>query len=259
MKYLIDFLLIGLLSVSSLINEVDAAENNFVHCGKHFHRNMEPSIPAIRGSEGQLAYLCYDEFAVLYLLNGRVPMYSAQVLNKDEVEKGYEVGRSSKEAFHEELRLPSFSRSTVEGYKQLNRLTGNMFYDRGHLTPSADMPTVKSEYESFSLANIVPQAPSMNRGPWAEVEKATRRYVKRASSDVYIVTGVLFTRDAKVINGIYVPSHLWKAVFDPVVNKGWVHIMPNTDKAVISKPMGLRSFKSLYGIDVFNNADGMTE
>lgn len=259
MKYLIDFLVIALLSVSSMVTDVDAAENNFIHCATQFHKNVEPNMPATRGNENRLAYLCYDEFAVLYYMDGKVPLYSAQVSNKAEIVKGYDVGRSERDAFHEEERLPVYARATLDDFKRLNRMTGNVAYDRGHLTASADMPTQKSEYQSFSLANIVPQNPSMNRGPWAEVEKSTRKYVKRAASDVYIVTGVLFARNAQNINGMYIPTHLWKALFDPVVNKGWVHIMPNTNKAVVSKPMGLKTFKQQYGIDVFNNADSMDD
>lgn len=259
MKYLVDALVIILLSLSSLVHEAEAAENNFVQCATQFHKNVEPHMPALRGNENRLSYLCYDEMAVLYFNDGKVPLYSAQVSNKAEIVKGYDIGRSERDAFHEEERIPRQYRTTLDDFKRLNRMTGNIAYDRGHLTASADMPTKPSEYQSFSLANIVPQNPSMNRGPWAEVEKSTRKYIKRAASDVYIVTGVLFAKNAQNINGMYIPTHLWKAVYDPVVNKGWVHIMPNIQKAVVSKPMGLKTFRNTYGIDVFNNADAMDD
>lgn len=257
MKYLIDGLIIGLLCISSLTQDVDAAENEFVKCPTHFHKMTEPNIPALRGRESGLAYLCYEGFAVLYILDGKVPMYSAEVISKAKIIRGYEIQRSPSEAFHEETRLPAYARATLDDYRQMNRMSGNVLFDRGHLTPSADLATARSEYESFSLANIIPQDSTMNRGAWAQVEKATRKYVMRAQSDVYVITGVLFNNRSKIINGIYIPSHVWKGVFDPVINKGWVHVMPNTTKSVVSKPMGLKSFRDLYGIDIFNNADSM--
>ena len=43
--------------------------------------------------------------------------------------------------------------------------------------------------QSFSLANIVPQAPMNNRKAWAGIERATRKYVMRAAGDVFVITG----------------------------------------------------------------------
>ena len=56
------------------------------------------------------------------------------------------------------------------------------------MVPAADVTTVEGMAQSFSLANMVPQAPVNNRKAWASIEKATRKYVMRASGDVYVVT-----------------------------------------------------------------------
>jgi len=46
-----------------------------------------------------------------------------------------------------------------------------------HVAPSADMFDQQSQQECFTLANMVPQEPSVNRGVWERVESATRKLV----------------------------------------------------------------------------------
>lgn len=67
-------------------------------------------------------------------------------------------------------------------------------FDRGHMAPAGDMPTAQAMAQSFSLANMVPQAPENNRGLWAKAfECSTRRYVKRTGSTVYVFTGPVYS------------------------------------------------------------------
>jgi len=62
-------------------------------------------------------------------------------------------------------------------------------FDRGHLCPSADRTSSREANDStFLMTNVQPQLPSMNRGPWAELESYTRRLVRRGKQ-VYVVAG----------------------------------------------------------------------
>jgi len=66
-------------------------------------------------------------------------------------------------------------------------------WSRGHLAPAGDMSTVQAMAQSFSLANMVPQAAKHNGGTWAKtVEQATRHYAARATGDVFVITGPVF-------------------------------------------------------------------
>lgn len=73
---------------------------------------------------------------------------------------------------------------TLEDYKGSG-------WSRGHMAPAGNMPTAKAMAQSFSLANMVPQAAKHNGGVWAAtVEQATRKYVAHAGGDVYVHTGL---------------------------------------------------------------------
>lgn len=67
--------------------------------------------------------------------------------------------------------------------------TGSGF-DRGHNCPSADRTCslVKNE-ETFLMLNIIPQAPDLNRGLWADMEAFTRDLTE-GGNEVYVIMGV---------------------------------------------------------------------
>jgi len=115
--------------------------------------------------------------------------------------------------------------------------------DRGHMAPAGDMPTAKAMSQSFSLANMVPQAPDHNRGVWAKsVEMATRSYVKRASGDVYVITGPVYVPSIEGSPGIgtgqvRVPKYLFKLVYDQSKNRAWAYWHENSNTTQASKPI----------------------
>ena len=69
-------------------------------------------------------------------------------------------------------------------------------------------------YESFLFTNICPQAPSLNRGDWNEMEQACRKWAKQYG-DLYIVCGPIFYKGkTKTIgaNKVAVPDAFFKVV-----------------------------------------------
>ncbi len=166
--------------------------------------------------------------------------YVAERLNRAIIEKDIERDNQ----FYEETRLPRAERATLDDYK------GSGF-DRGHMAPAADMGTDEAMAQSFSLANIVPQAPINNRKTWAKIEKDTRKYVMRAAGDVYVITGTVYEANPATIGAgkVWVPQHMSKLVYDPSSRRAWVHWLDNTDEARVGKPISYEELVQRTWID----------
>lgn len=69
-------------------------------------------------------------------------------------------------------------------------------YDRGHMCPAADRSYSRhAMMATFSMANIAPQAPAMNRGAWKRIEDATRRYAKGGHPVTVMADAVFWQAD----------------------------------------------------------------
>ncbi|MBP1180302.1 endonuclease G [Methylobacterium sp. PvR107] len=190
----------------------------------------------------QTVPLCFEAFAVLHSGMARTPLYSAEHLTRASVAEARTVVRD--DSFHEEARLPENQRASLEDYVRSG-------FDRGHLAPAGDMPTLRAQAESFSLANIVPQNRMLNRGLWADIEESVRRVASRRGS-IFVVTGVIFSGDAvqQIRGGVLVPTRLFKALYDPASGQAGAYLAPND----ASKDWGAVSIDELNrdsGIDVF--------
>ena len=66
------------------------------------------------------------------------------------------------------MRFVSDSDAPPEFRATDNDYAGSGF-DRGHLVPAADMTTTANMRATFNLVNAVPEVPTMNRGPTAQL------------------------------------------------------------------------------------------
>lgn len=107
--------------------------------------------------------------------------------------------------------------------------------------------------QSFSLANMVPQAPENNRGIWAKnIEKPVRQYAMRAAGDVFVFTGPVFKdKPAKTIGPgkVWVPTHLFKLVYDQQTGKSWAYWIENKDDARMGEPISYQELVGRTGIE----------
>jgi len=178
------------------------------HCNGH----VAYGIP---GPEDQL--LCREGYTVGYDYDKKVPTWVAYRLAPDSVNKKFK--RSNK--FKADTEIPARHRSTLSDYRGSG-------YDRGHMAASA---TVDSSYnammESFLLSNMTPQLPGLNRQGWRYLEQYIRKWTNERD-ELYVVTGVIFIGSNSIIgNGVHVPTHFYKIVFDPVGMDAIAFLVPH--------------------------------
>ncbi len=187
----------------------------FGSCDQFYYK--KPTVTTIHRE------ICNEYFVIEYSPTTKTPIYTANVLTRSIVRNSQEIGR--KDTFHEEERLAPSERSTLNDYKRSG-------YDRGHMVPSDDMPTYESQYETFSLANIVPQNASNNRGIWKKLENKAREYTK-VEEKVYVISGPIYDNLSTKINGVAVPTRLFKIIMLPQQNKTLVLVTNNSkDKTI---------------------------
>ena len=213
----------------------------FAACPQFFAKGQ---TPVVKPQPSQRA-LCYDAFAILHSSESKTAVYVAQKLNRALVADADEK-RTDK--FFADARLRAAERATLEDYR------GSGF-DRGHLAPAGQMPTPAAMAQSFSLANIVPQAPAHNQGAWrVSVEDATKKYAARASGDVYVITGPVYSpgiAQSQAIGAgqVRVPKYLFKLVYDEAQHRAWAHWHLNDNATRGSAPISYAELVRRTGIE----------
>jgi len=184
--------------------------------------------------------LCFDSFAIYYSPQDKKPIYTVEKLNREQLLAPH-PRRSNQ--FYEEARLPFAERAQLSDYRGSG-------YDRGHNAPAGDMSNERAMAQSFSLANMMPQARQNNQGIWAKnVEEPTRLYAKRTTGDIYVFTGSTGKQGSIGRGRVTIPTHLYKLVYDPQKNSAWAYWIENTNEAIMSPPISYTELVEKTGID----------
>ncbi len=144
------------------------------------------------------------------------------------------VERSNR--FREDSQLPfRFKRVDDDDYAHSG-------YDRGHLCNSEDRTS--SQFlndETFLMSNIIPQTPTLNRGPFKFLEAYCRKLAVKKGQQLLIYSGGIGSAD-RLASGVPVPKFCWKAVYTPTevfyvlfpneheLNKNWKTYLVSKDK-----------------------------
>ena len=209
----------------------------FAACPQFFAGGQSPLLQVHRLQRS----LCFDAFAVLHSGHTKTPIFVAQKLNRRLVA---DADEKRTDRFFADARLPEAERAELNDYR-------NSGYSRGHMAPAADMPTPAAMAQSFSLANMIPQADRHNSGAWAKVEQDTRDYAARAKGNVYVVTGPVYARNARTVgeNRVRVPDYVFKLVYDEARGRAWAHWHANRDDAQAGRPISYPELVKRTGIE----------
>ena len=141
--------------------------------------------------------ICYDykykgALFVSYSLNGK---------------KIYENNIGERDKFYIEDYIQQKYRSSPDDYIGSG-------YDKGHLASDASFDyTLDALHSVYSMANIVPQYPEVNRELWIDTEYYERQKAREFGS-VDVMIGVVYSENPMQIgeNTISVPSAFYKAI-----------------------------------------------
>lgn len=226
-----------LLTIALIVGSSIASETS---CPEHYPGGKAPDL--LNQELAQSAReICYSGYAVLHSSKTRTPIYAVEHLTRERILKAKRVKRSGR--FHPDENIPESERAELGHY-------ANNGYDLGHMAPVADMPDDQSMYESFSLANVVPQNPKNNRGVWAKIEAEVRSLVLEQDS-LYVITGTIFNDSAINVIGrvVGVPVKLFKAVYDVQKQEGWGYIVNNSAEGRVVQ-ISIRELEDMTGIIV---------
>lgn len=226
------------LSLLTALSIQAVAQTN---CPSHYWAGHEPTFTNQKLAK-KAREVCFTAFGVMHSGVTKTPLWSAEHLTRDGLENAKGLQRVNN--FHSEDALPVDERSELSDYVRSG-------FDRGHMAPSADMPTEDAQYESFSLANMIPQNPDNNRHLWEGIE-STIRYLTKKRGELYVITGTVFQgNQLQRLNGrVMVPTHIYKAVYDPNSNEAAAYLVQNEatkDYTVVS----IEELETLTGISFF--------
>ena len=191
----------------------------------------------------KIVLLCNDGFAVLHSGISHGPLWTAEHLTEEGLERSMQIGRVVR-FFHADPRLSFEERAELSDYHASD-------YDRGHMVCSGDEPSLRAQEQSFALSNVVPQTPELNEGIWTGVEIAVRRLAQR-EGELYVVTGPAFGASVKTIGShrVFVPSATWKAVYDPVEDEAGAYFCQNSSQPTCTI-ISIGALTQATGVDPF--------
>ena len=144
--------------------------------------------------------LKYSGYQVAFDTIQCLPVYSAYILTRNHLE--HPIIDRSKFKF---LNDPSVPGAHVEYYKHSG-------YDRGHLTPAADMKySLNSMQDCFYVTNLCPQLHCFNAGIWENLEKKFRSWAYDYDS-LIVVSGPVLS-SCKKKGFLNIPGKFYKIVY----------------------------------------------
>lgn len=151
----------------------------------------------------QIFKICYSykykgALAVWYELDGNL-------VNKNNIK--------SRPDFYSEKNIPIEYRTKSQDYI-------NSGFDRGHLAPDANFDyDPKTQAKTYSMVNIVPQSPTLNRKAWIKAEKYERLIASKLKTTT-VINLIDYSKSTQQIgkSKLSVPNTFYKIIFNDKKN-----------------------------------------
>jgi endonuclease G, mitochondrial len=209
-------------------------------CPQHYFGGQAPDIVNEKLAQ-KTQEIGYRKYGIIHSGITRTPLVSGEHLTRQELTRPH---AQRKNKFHPEPNLRPEDRAELADYAKSG-------FDRGHMAPVGDMADERSQYESFSLANMIPQNPHNNRNLWEGIEEATRD-LAITGGELYVVTGPVFYGSSlqRLKGRVLVPTYVFKAIYDPAHKLAAAYVTANAAGgryAVIS----IAELEKLTGLAIF--------
>ena len=149
-------------------------------------------------------------FTICYDFKMKAAKYVAYTLDGNKVNV---TNIKKRPSFYTEKNLKKKYRATNKDYKGSG-------YDKGHLASHDSFNNKKKTLaKTYTLANIVPMSPKVNRYTWFKAEKLERK-VAAGLKEVSVINGVIYSSNPKRIgkNRVAVPDAFWKMLYNDSKN-----------------------------------------
>ena len=237
----------GSISAAEALSLYSAEQRKpgFAACTDQFP-DRKPIDGSLVSQDMRTIALCSDGFAVLYSAKSKTPLVVVERLNAARLNDARGEKRSNQ--FFADPRLPKDARAELGDF-------AGQGMDRGHQSPAADQQDEVGMQQSFALSNMVGQDPTCNRKPWNKIEQDVRKYVMRAKGNVFVYTGPLFAEGYSTMgqNHVWVPTHLYKLVYDESSQRAWAYIQPNAPVERVERPTDYKEFVRITGLALLGN------
>lgn len=143
-------------------------------------------------------------FAIGYNEYDRAPLWVAFVASK--VPYRPQMRRPD----HFDVDRRTLVRVTSDDYRESG-------FDRGHLAPNFLISRLygeRAQSATFRMSNIAPQKPRLNQLLWQRIEEAEADIVAPRAQALWVMTGPIFARGARLASGVAIPDAFYRIWLD---------------------------------------------
>lgn len=231
----------GIFSVRAGSKAIDNSE------GKDIEKFLEPNkcanlypwgAPKFKDPEiaKQSLYICRNSYAVQYNHKHKVPLWTAEIINKNNIANAAPYAGAN---YQVDPEIPSKMQANMNDFAGTN-------YTMANLAPTSNMVTYseslmpeqllainkKAMEEGYYLTNVGPMVTDTYRGIWTELELQIRQWTMQ-KNEMFVTTGSLYLNGkpkAKLGKSeIDVPTHYYKVITHPISYGSVAYIIPNKE------------------------------